>query len=449
MKIATKIDSSIIVNEVFKMKESKLGLRKWLSFIVAGLIGQLAWAIENNYLNVFVFDCTGDAKFITLMTVFSAIAATITTLFIGALSDRLGKRKIFISAGYIIWGISIIMFAFLDPRKDYNLVAHSTLMSGTMIIIMDCIMTFFGSTANDAAFNAFVTENTETSNRGKVESVLSVFPLIAMIMVVLLQGMLVGEKKPGVELNWLWFFVVFGGLTALSGVICLFLLPKDIKAPNKEEPYFKNIVHGFRPSVIKSRPKLYLALLAFMVFSIGIQIFMPYFMVYIQDVLLYDLVGTAGPILGISCVLTVVFGFFMDKIGKYRLVFCALGAAVVGGILLFFLKQNGGVIIGGTILMTGYLVSTAVLGAKIRDYTPEKETGLFQGVRMVFAVMIPMVTGPFIGRAVSRINGQYAPNAYGEMSVLPNQYIFLFTAIAMLFVIAPLVLLIKKEKHDK
>ena len=93
MKIATKIDSSIIVNEVFKMKESKLGLRKWLSFIVAGLIGQLAWAIENNYLNVFVFDCTGDAKYITLMTVFSAIAATITTLFIGALSDRQGKRK--------------------------------------------------------------------------------------------------------------------------------------------------------------------------------------------------------------------------------------------------------------------------------------------------------------------------------------------------------------------
>ena len=104
------------------MENTKLGLRKWLSFLVAGLIGQLAWAIENNYLNVFVFDCTGDSIYITLMTVFSAIAATITTLFMGALSDRLGRRKIFISSGYIIWGISIIMFAFLDPRKDYNIV---------------------------------------------------------------------------------------------------------------------------------------------------------------------------------------------------------------------------------------------------------------------------------------------------------------------------------------
>lgn len=431
------------------MNNGRLGLRKWLSFIVAGLVGQLAWAIENNYLNVFVFDCTGDSLYITLMTVFSAIAATITTLFMGALSDRLGKRKIFISSGYIIWGISIIMFAFLDPRKDYSFVAHSAMLSGTMIVIMDCIMTFFGSTANDAAFNAFVTDSTDPSNRGKVESVLSILPLIAMIAVVLLQGMLVGEKKPGVDSNWLWFFVAFGGITSLAGVACLFLLPKDVKGPNKEEPYFKNVIHGFRPSVIKSRPKLYLALAAFMIFSIGIQIFMPYFMVYIQDILHFDLVTTAGPILGIACVLTVIFGFFMDKIGKYKLVFGALAATVIGGLLLFFLQQNIGVIIGGIILMTGYLVATAVLGAKIRDYTPEKETGLFQGVRMVFVVMIPMVTGPFIGRGVSKINGSYAVNAYGEMSVLPNQYIFLFAAIMMLLVIVPLLLLMRKEKDDK
>ena len=426
------------------MENSKLGWRKWLSFLVAGLIGQLAWAIENNYLNVFVFDCTGDTKFITLMTVFSAIAATITTLFMGALSDRLGKRKMFVSLGYIIWGFSIIMFAFLDPHRSYNIVAHSALISGTMIVIMDCIMTFFGSTANDAAFNAFVTDNTETSNRGKVESVLSVLPLVAMIAVVLLQGMLVGADK-----DWLWFFVVFGGITSISGVVCIFLLPKDVKAPNKEEPYFKNIVHGFRPSVIKSRPKLYFALIAFMVFSIGIQIFMPYFMVYIQRVLGFDLVSAAGPILGVACVLTVLFGFFMDKIGKYKLVFGALAATVVGGLFLFFFKAYVGVIIGGIILMTGYLVATAVLGAKIRDYTPEKETGLFQGVRMVFVVMIPMVTGPFIGRGVSKINGTYALNEYGEMSVLPNQFIFLFAAITMLLVIVPLLLLINKEREDE
>lgn len=433
------------------MNVTKLGIRKWLSFIVAGLIGQLAWAIENNYLNVYVFDCTKDASFITYMTVFSAIAATVTTLFIGALSDRVGKRKLFVSCGYIIWGISIVLFAFLDPRKEYSFVAHSAMLAGVFIVILDCVMTFFGSTANDAAFNAFVTDNTDTTNRGKVESVLSILPLVAMIAVVLLQGMLVGEKKtPDDELNWLWFFVAFGGITTVSGIVLIFLLPKDVKGPNREEPYFKNIIHGFRPSVIKSRPELYLALTAFMVFSIGIQVFMPYFMVYVNSICGFDLVSTAGPILGIACVLTVVFGFFMDKIGKYKLVYGALAASVIGGIILFAVQANqAGVIVGGIILMTGYLVSTAVLGAKIRDYTPEKETGLFQGVRMVFVVMLPMVTGPFIGQGVSNINGTYALNEYGEYSVLPNQYIFLFAVIIIALAVIPLIFLMRREKQNQ
>ena len=432
------------------MNTKKLGIRKWLSFIVAGLIGQLAWAIENNYLNVFVYDCTEKTIFITLMTVFSAIAATITTLFIGALSDRVGKRKLFISLGYVIWGISIILFAFLDHRKPYSFIpTNAIFLCGTFVVILDCIMTFFGSTANDAAFNAFVTDNTEPSNRGKVESVLSILPLIAMIAVVLLQGMLVKTTDPALGNDWIWFFVAFGGVTTLSGVILIFLLPKDVKGPNKEEPYFKNIIHGFRPSVIKSRPELYLTLLAFMVFSIGIQVFMPYFMVYVGDVLKFDLVSAAGPILGVACVLTVVFGFFMEKIGKYKLVFGAIGAAVVGGLLLFFLNDYISVVIAGIVLMTGFLVSTAVFGAKIRDYTPEKETGLFQGVRMVFVVMMPMVTGPFIGQGASMINNQPKLNQYNEWSYPPNQYIFLFAIIIIALTVIPLIFLMRREKANK
>ena len=37
------------------MNSSKIGIKKWLAFILVGLVGQLAWAIENNYLNMYVF----------------------------------------------------------------------------------------------------------------------------------------------------------------------------------------------------------------------------------------------------------------------------------------------------------------------------------------------------------------------------------------------------------
>ena len=425
---------------------NKVGIRKWLSFIIAGFVGQLAWAIENNYFNLYVFDCTKEYTFIPIMTAASAVAATVTTLLMGALSDRLGKRKAFISFGYILWGISIILFAFLDPKSSLNIVASSTMVSGSMIVAMDCIMTFFGSTANDASFNAFVTDNTNTNNRGKVESVLSVLPLIAMIAVVGLAGFL---TKDG-NVMWNIFFYIFGGLTAIVGVICIFLLPKDVIQPNKEEPYIKNIFYGFRPTVIKNNKILYLVLLAFMTFSIGIQIFMPYLMVYIQQVLhIVDMnfTVTLGVVLIVASIITVVFGLFMDRLGKNNIMIPALGVTIAGAIGMFFVNNQVGVMIAGTIMMTGYMVSTAVLGAKVRDYTPIKEVGLFQGVRMIFFVLIPMVTGPYIGLAASYINKAEYVNEYNRTVVAPNAFIFLFAGLVIALAIIPIIFILKKEKE--
>ena len=436
--------------------KSKIGIRQWLTFIVAGFVGQLAWAIENNYLNLYVFECSNKTVFIPIMTAASAAAATITTLLMGALSDRLGKRKAFISFGYILWGVSIILFAFLNPASKFNIVASTGMVAGVMIVIMDCVMTFFGSTANDASFNAYVTDNTETSNRGKVESVLSILPLIAMIAVVGLAGALTVDK----HVNWQVFFYIFGGLTSLVGLICIFLIPKENLQPNKDEPYIKNIFYGFRPSVIKNNKMLYIVLSTFAIFSIGIQVFMPYLMVYIQQVL--GVVDTdASPTFTITLVvvlltastITVVFGLFMDRIGKNKVMIPAIGVAVIGAIGMFLVQPGAsaqvGVMIAGTVLMTGFMVGTAVFGAKVRDYTPEKEVGLFQGVRMIFLVLIPMVTGPFIGRGVSYINPQYYFNDYGEKTILPNQFVFLFAGIVIALAVLPALYIILKERVKK
>lgn len=436
--------------------EKKLGIRKWLTLIVAGFVGQLAWAIENNFFNLYVFDCTGDAKFITIMTAASAAAATITTLLMGALSDRLGKRKAFISFGYILWGISIILFAFLDPHSKFNLVGSAAMTAGVMIVIMDCVMTFFGSTANDAAFNAYVTDNTETTNRGKVESVLSILPLIAMIAVVGASGFITVNVDGVDKTNWPVFFYIFGGLTTVVGIVSIFLIPKENLVPNKEEPYIRNIFYGFRPSVIKDNKMLYIVLSTFAIFSIGIQVFMPYLMVYIQQVLKiieFNFVVTLVVVLITASIITVVFGLFMDRIGKNKVIIPAIGLTVVGAIAMFFVKPGDnvqiGVIIAATILMTGFMIGTAVLGAKVRDYTPVQEVGLFQGVRMIFLVLIPMVTGPFIGRGVSYINGNYYLNDYGQKTILPNNYIFLFAGIVIALAVLPALYVILKERKPQ
>ena len=435
---------------------NKIGIRRWLMFILAGFVGQLAWAIENNYFNVYVFDCTSEYGFIPVMTACSAAAATITTLLMGAVSDRLGKRKLLISTGYILWGLSIIAFAFLDPHSSLNIVAHNVFLAGTLIVIMDCVMTFLGSTANDAAFNALVTDNTTEDNRSKVESVLSVLPLLALIAVILVAGFFVDVEGPK---RWDIFFYIFGGITLVIGIVSIFLAPKDIVKPNKEEPYWKNIIHGFRPSVIKANPILYITLIAFMVFNIGLQVFMPYFILYVQNVLGIkgdNFTISLGAVLLIASLITVVFGLFMDKIGKNKIMIPALIVGAVGGVTVFAIPANQGVgtqiglIIGGIILMSGYLISTAVLGAKVRDYTPVKEVGLFQGVRMIFTVLIPMIIGPMvIAEIICRLGGSPYKNEFGVKVYPPNKWLFFVTGVIFALAIIPVIIMIRKERRIK
>ena len=93
------------------MQKTKLSRRFWLALVLFSLMGQVAWVVENMYFNVFIYNMfKASPSDISLMVAASAIAATLTTVFIGALSDRIGKRKLLICGGYILWGVSIFSF---------------------------------------------------------------------------------------------------------------------------------------------------------------------------------------------------------------------------------------------------------------------------------------------------------------------------------------------------
>ena len=94
--------------------KSKLSGRFWCALTLFSLIGQVAWVVENMYFNVFIYHMfRATAADISAMVAASAVAATLTTVFMGALSDRIGKRKVFICGGYILWGVSIFSFTLL------------------------------------------------------------------------------------------------------------------------------------------------------------------------------------------------------------------------------------------------------------------------------------------------------------------------------------------------
>ena len=98
-------------------KVGALSARTWTSILLFGLIGQIAWVVENMYFSRFMQNEITKAPYATtLLVAFSAIFATLSTLIGGALCDRAGKRKLFICWGYVVWGFTIMMFA-LVPMK--------------------------------------------------------------------------------------------------------------------------------------------------------------------------------------------------------------------------------------------------------------------------------------------------------------------------------------------
>ena len=171
------------------MSNSITARRMWTVLLVFGLIGQIAWSVENMYFNLFVYNTIAkDTAGVTLMVQLSGVAATVTTLLMGAVTDRAGNRRHFISVGYIIWGVTVMVFAAITTENISNAFRiadadKAIAVTIAIVVAMDCVMTFFGSTANDAAFNAWVTDNTSPANRGKTESVLSALPLIGMLVV--------------------------------------------------------------------------------------------------------------------------------------------------------------------------------------------------------------------------------------------------------------------------
>ena len=127
----------------------KLSAKFLSALVIFSLIGQVAWIVENMYLNVFIYKIfSASASDISLMVSASAISATLTTIFMGALSDRLGKRKFFICLGYILWGISILCFALIRVDVISKIIPTTVSAASVgvlLVIIFDCIMTFFGS----------------------------------------------------------------------------------------------------------------------------------------------------------------------------------------------------------------------------------------------------------------------------------------------------------------
>ncbi len=420
----------------------KISLKQWTALIAVGLAGQLAWTIENMYLNVFLYRVAiPDPQYIARMVAASAIVATLTTLIMGNFSDRVRRRKVFISGGYILWGLSIILFGGINLENAARLfpAADAAITAATMIIVLDCVMTFFGSTANDAAFNAYVNDSTVSEIRGKVESVLAILPPLSMLLVFGALDPLVQQER------WRAFFNLIGGIVILVGIASLFLI-RDPELRKKESAFLSSLIYGFSPESFRKHRKLYFAMAAFCVFNIAVQIFFPYLIIYFSYFLeMKNYALILGIVLIVGSVFSVGMGPVIDRYGKRRMIYVGWGMMTLGLVGLYLTRSVVFVTVSGVVMMCGLLLLTASLMGLIRDFTPAGRTGAFQGVRMVFNVMLPMMIGPFIGAALIHSNSSVYEEL-GQVKEVPTPIIFAAAAVVLLTIHLPVYFL--RRGHD-
>ena len=414
--------------------KTKLTGRFWLCITIFSLMGQIAWVVENMYFNVFIYKMFhASAADISNMVAASAVTATVTTVFMGALSDKIGKRKLFICGGYLLWGISIFSFILLREdiiSKTFGMTVNAATVGISLTIILDCLMTFFGSTANDAAFNAWLTDSTDPTNRGAAEGINAMMPLVSILVV--FGGFMFFDLEQAS--SWTLIFTIIGILTAAVGILGFFII-KEPEVKQVKDSYLGSILYGFRPKTVKENPKLHLSLLAFIVFNISIQIFMPYLIIYYEVSLqMKDYVLIMAPAIVLASVVTAFWGRVYDKKGFLFSGLIAVIALLLGYMVLFFTKTTLPVFIGSLLMMSGYLAGMAVFGARIRDNTPVGKAGRLQGIRIFSQVLIPGVVGPAIGKKVLE-NAELLVNSDGTTSFVPNENIFLAAAIALVFVL--------------
>ena len=438
---------------------NRLSTRSMAVLLLFGMIGQIAWAVENMYFNLFVFErIAPDLNTVTLMVQASGVVATLVTLVAGALSDKTGNRRTFISVGYIIWGVTVALFGFLSKElvaKAMGVPVEQAIPTALVLaVVCDCVMTLFGSTSNDAAFNAWVTDNTESSYRGKIEGILAILPLLAMLVVAGGFGILVGF------IGYTNLFLGLGAVITLSGIGGLFLI-RDSERLEKNGG-LRDMIYGFKPSTVKANPTLYLSFVAVMIYGIACQIFMPYMIIYMTTyldftVIEYSVVFGAAILIGAG--VNLYLTRLSDKLDKVKLLYLAAATMAVGLFAMYIFKFGSHTFklvsfgVSGCVMITGYIFVSALVGAIVRDNTPVADAGKLQGIRMIFSVLIPMIVGPMIGNGINRAANIPLPDLSSPDAMttayIPAPEIYLAASITLLLLFVFIPLLAKTQAKGK
>lgn len=431
--------------------KKRSGFSMWLLVWGLGLAGQICWNMENQWFNTFVYAKIGkDPSIITGMLICSAAATTFATFFFGTWADRTGKRRKFIAYGYILWGIFTIAFGLTEfISKDMYLLA------AILVVLADTVMSFFGSMGNDAGFNTWTNDIMTDKNRGQIGAALATQPVLGTILGTVVGGMLVGEND-----NYMLLFIVMGVFVIVFGIFSMFTLnEKDDVEPSVKGSFWKQFFEVFNFKRFFKLKELVLVNVLVAVFFIGFNVYFAYIGNYLIYYLGYtaDMMGIIEAVPLVLAMLTAIpVGKLINKNKHPYIVIAAIAANIIGLIILYPVTPdmvdptamfNFRIWLGIFIVGVGYIWILQTTKVWTKQLYPKDAKGQFEGIWILFFVLIPMVGGSLIGQAVVKTSGEtFVNEVSGVTEYIPNGNVFLVGAIVVALTIIPTLLTIKLHK---
>jgi len=427
-------------------------IRFWMLIWGLGLAGQLCWNVVNQWFNTFIYaKIAMDSNIVAVMVISTSIVSTFSTFFFGTLSDRIGSRRKFISFGYIFWGMLTIIFGFTEYIADGAAGSGAgLLLTASLVITTGCIMSFFGSMANDSGFNAWINDKTTDNNRGQLGAALATQPVIGTILGTVVGGMLIGSNDNYQRLFWtMGLFVIAMGLISLP-----LLRDAPQLKPNKKGSFLKQFISVFDFKALFERRELMLACLTAIAFFIPFNVFF----VQMGNWLIYrmgftpDLMGLIQGTALIAAMLLAVPGMFLINKQKTPIVTTAgvilnatglIFVAVyirpgVGNTEAVFTVANIPLFLCVFLVGSGLILITQSLTMWVKQLYPEESRGQFEGIRLLSFMLIPMFIGTLIGNEIIKRGSGSVVDEYGIVQNIPTESMFMWAAILLIPIVIPL-----------
>ena len=408
-----------------------------ITVFILGFAGQLCWAIENQHFNLFMYnEVSPKPIYVSLLVAFSALASTLTTIFIGALSDSRGKRKIFFIVGFAFWPITTAIFplsAFLEP----------VWLAASFAILFDCIMTFFGAMATDAALGAYTVDITTKKNRGMISGILELVTLLATLITYGLSGIIIDA------FGYYALFYIVSGFVLLLGLPAAILAPKAEGLKPSESSTWENIRSTFNIETLKSNKNLLRLLIAIACWAIGFNVFFPFIMIYLTEYIQLDILQSSLLMfiaLFSSIIAAIPMGKLSDKIGRKRLAVYAVLLETANLILFAFARNFIFLTLFGTFWVLSMMMWNVATKTWMKDLFPEDKRGQFSGYFILFNVLFGMTIGPLIGGFISTSFGLKVIEN-GVEKIIPTNLIFIVGGLIILLTLIPLIK-VKEEQLD-